>query len=163
MTIQTERLTLRAWEESDAKALFALASDPCVGKSAGWNPHLTLDESLEVIRTVFSKPEVYAITLRSSGEIAGCIGLANGADAHTPLADGESEIGYWLGVPYWNKGLMMEAAAALIRHAFNVLGLKGIHGCCFRNNHRSTRVLERCGFIWKKTRGGMKYFYLKAK
>ena len=163
MIIQTERTTLRAWEESDAEELFALANDPCVGKSAGWKPHLNIEESLEVIRSVFSEPEIYAITMNDTGKIAGCIGLIDSANAHVPLANGETEIGYWLGIPYWGKGIMTEAAIALAHHTFTILGKTGIHGCCLKNNHRSAHVLKRCGFVYRKTHDGMKYFYLQAK
>lgn len=60
-TIETARLLLRPWRESDAEALYRYASDPAIGPIAGWPPHTSVEHSREVIRTVFSAPEVYAV------------------------------------------------------------------------------------------------------
>ena len=62
--LETERLVLRRWEESDAENLFQYAKDPDVGPIAGWPPHQSVEESLDVIRNVFNGPEAYAICLR---------------------------------------------------------------------------------------------------
>ena len=51
---ETDRILLRPWRESDAEALFKYASDPEVGPRAGWPPHKSVEESLEIIRTIFS-------------------------------------------------------------------------------------------------------------
>lgn len=50
MELQTPRLLLRPWEESDAEALYELAKDPDVGPAAGWNVHKDVEESREIIR-----------------------------------------------------------------------------------------------------------------
>ena len=55
--ITTERLILRKWEETDAESLFEYASDPDVGPIAGWPPHRSVEESLDVIRNVFRGAE----------------------------------------------------------------------------------------------------------
>ena len=64
--IVTQRLVLRPWLESDAGALYKYASDPGIGLAAGWPPHTSVENSLEVIRTVFSAPETYAVVLKGS-------------------------------------------------------------------------------------------------
>ena len=51
--IETDRLILRHWRDSDAETLFKLASDPDIGPVAGWPPHTSVENSLEIIRTVF--------------------------------------------------------------------------------------------------------------
>lgn len=84
--ITTDRLILRAWQESDADALYRYAKDPAVGPIAGWNPHQSVEESREIIRTVFAAPETYAVCLRESGEPIGCVGLQTGDAANLPLA-----------------------------------------------------------------------------
>ncbi len=53
MKLETERLILRRWEESDADDLYKYASDPDVGPIAGWPPHKSIDESRNIIKTVF--------------------------------------------------------------------------------------------------------------
>ncbi len=72
--IETERLILRHWQESDAPSLFKYASDPDVGPIAGWPPHTSVENSLEIIRTVFAGPETYAVVLKETGEPVGCCG-----------------------------------------------------------------------------------------
>ncbi len=62
--LETKRLILRPWRESDAPTLFRWASDPRVGPAADWRVHASVEYSREIIRTVFSAPETYAIELR---------------------------------------------------------------------------------------------------
>lgn len=61
MILETERLILRRWEESDAENLYKYASNPDVGPIAGWPPHQSLDESKDVIKNVLNGKEAYAI------------------------------------------------------------------------------------------------------
>lgn len=75
MVIHTERLTLRPWREADAASLFTYASDPDVGPAAGWPPHRSIEESREIIRTVFAAPHTFAVCLAATDEPVGSIGL----------------------------------------------------------------------------------------
>ena len=59
--METERILLRPWQDSDAEALFKYASDPEVGPRAGWPPHKSVEESLEIIRNVFSAEGMWAV------------------------------------------------------------------------------------------------------
>lgn len=59
--LETQRLLLRRWNEDDAESLFEYAKDPEVGPIAGWPPHKSVEESLDVIRNVFNGKECYAI------------------------------------------------------------------------------------------------------
>ena len=68
--ITTDRLILRAWQESDADALYRYAKDPAVGPIAGWNSHQSVEESCEIIRTVFAAPETYAVCLKAENPSA---------------------------------------------------------------------------------------------
>ena len=56
--METNRLRFRLWTEEDAEALYELASDSEVGPMAGWPPHQSVEESREVIRTVFASDHV---------------------------------------------------------------------------------------------------------
>ena len=62
--METDRLLLRPWLDSDAETLFKYASDPEVGPRAGWPPHKSVEESLEIIRTVFNAEGMWAVILR---------------------------------------------------------------------------------------------------
>ena len=59
--MKTDRITLRPWSDNDAGSLFKYAADPEVGPRAGWPPHQSEEESLEIIRTVFNNATTWAI------------------------------------------------------------------------------------------------------
>ena len=69
--IVTERLVLRPWQESDAESLYKYAQDPAIGPIAGWPPHTSVEDSLNIIRTVFAAPETYAVILKETGDLSG--------------------------------------------------------------------------------------------
>lgn len=149
--LETDRLILRPWQESDAEDLYNYAKDADIGTMADWSPHKSMEDSLQVIRTVFSAPETYAMELRESGKAIGCVGLLL-EDGYLDTADDETEIGYWVGKPYWGQGLVPEAVKAVAAHTFNKLGKNRLWACCFTDNHRSQRVLEKCGFVFHHLR-----------
>ncbi len=149
--IETDRLILRPWLASDAQCLLSLANDPEVGPTAGWTPHESAEESAKIIKTVFAAPETYAVVLKGSGELVGCAGFNAGDAASMPLSDGELELGYWIGRPFWGCGYATEASRALVERGFNELGLRGIHAAYFDGNERSRRVLDKLGFSYMRT------------
>ena len=149
--IETNRLILRPWLASDATALYVLASDPHVGPSAGWPPHTSVKHSADVISSVLSAPETYAVVLRERGELIGCAGFNAGEAANMPLLEHELELGYWIGKPYWGQGYATEAACALIDHGCADLGLSAIHASYYDGNAGSRAVLEKLGFGFVRT------------
>ena len=78
MMLETERLILRCWEESDAEDLYKYASNPDVGPIAGWAVHASVENSREIIKGVLSEPETYAAVLKETGHPVGSIGLMIG-------------------------------------------------------------------------------------
>ena len=73
MVLQTKRLILRPWKETDAESLYEYAKSPEVGPIAGWPPHKNVEESLNIIRTVFGGQECYAICLKEDNIAIGAI------------------------------------------------------------------------------------------
>lgn len=150
--VETERLVLRPWSDGDAEALFKYASDPEIGLSAGWPPHTSVENSREIIRTVFSAPEIYAVVLKSTGEPVGSCGIMFSNSLHyEDMNDKEAEIGYWIGKPYWGQGLIPEAVRALLSRSFNDLKLSAVWCGYYDDNHKSRRVCEKCGFRYHHT------------
>ena len=147
--LETERLILRRWEEQDAESLFQYASDPDVGPIAGWPPHRSLQESLDVIRNVFNGREAYAVCLKTDNRAIGAIELK--LNGHTDLTDrdDECELGYWLGKPFWGQGLIPEAAKEMLRHAFEEIGMTKVWAGYYEGNAKSKRVQEKCGFRYQ--------------
>lgn len=152
MTIETPRLILRPWRETDAPALFRYASDPDIGPVAGWAPHASIEESLRIIRTVFAAPEIYAVVLKESGEPVGSCGIMFADGLHSAdMKPGHAEIGYWIGKPYWGQGLIPEAVRALLARSFNELKLDAVWCGYYDGNVKSRRVIEKCGFRFHHT------------
>ena len=151
-TMETKRLTLRPWEESDAPECFRYASNPKVGYVAGWPAHADVEDSLRIIQDVFSYPETYAIVLKATGLPIGCIALMLGERSKLVTGTNECELGYWLGEPYWGQGIMTEAAEALLHRAFGDLHMQKVWCAHYDGNHRSMRVMEKCGFRFVETR-----------
>lgn len=149
MDLKTPRLTLRPWQESDAESLYQYASDPDVGPIAGWPVHTSVEESRQVIRRVLSGPECYAICL--NGAPIGSVELKLSGHTDMTERDDECELGYWLGKPFWGRGLMPEAAGELIRHGFEDLGMQTIWCGYYDGNRKSKRVQEKLGFAYHHT------------
>ena len=146
--LETERLILRPWEESDAEECYKYAKDPGVGPAAGWPVHTSVENSRQIIHDVLMAPETYAIVLKETGLPVGSIGLHRNDLAKK---DDEAELGYWIGVPYWGQGLVPEASRELLRHAFEDLNLKRIWCGYYDGNDKSRRVQEKLGFVYQRT------------
>lgn len=151
MILETKRLILRRWEESDAEDLYKYASNPNVGPIAGWPPHQSLDESKDVIKNVLNGKEAYAICLKEDGKVIDAIELK--LNGHTDMTekDDECELGYWIGKPFWGQGLMPEAANELLRHAFEDIGMNKVWCGYYEGNIKSKRVQEKVGFKYQWT------------
>lgn len=149
--IKTDRLILRKWKETDAESLFEYASDPDVGPIAGWSPHKSVEESLEIIKNVFNGAECYAVCEKENEKAIGAIELM--LNGHTDMTerDDECELGYWLGKPFWGKGYMTEAVNAILRHGFIDLGMNTIWCGYYDGNQKSKRVQEKAGFLYHHT------------
>ena len=123
MTLETERLILRPWKEDDAESLYKYAKNPEVGPIAGWPVHTSVENSREIIKSVLAADETYAVCLREDNVAIGSIGLTPPAQSHTKAADDEIEIGYWIGVPYWGRGLDSRSGSSFTEACFLVFGL----------------------------------------
>lgn len=151
MVLETERLILRPFKDSDTESIYEYAKDPRVGPIAGWPVHTSVENSREIIRNVLAVPETYAVCLKTDGKAIGSIGLMVGEKSNLNLPDNEGEIGYWIGVPFWGQGLIPEAMKELIRHAFNDLNLDRLWCGYFDGNEKSKRCQEKCGFEYHHT------------
>ena len=152
MMLETKRLILRSWCEDDAEELYKYASHPEVGPPAGWQPHTSVDNSREIIRTVLSTPETYAVCLKDNGKPIGSIGLHRNDLAEQ---NDEYELGYWIGKPFWGQGLIPEASQEVLRHAFEDLGMNRVWCGYYDGNSKSRRVQEKLGFVYHHTTEGI--------
>lgn len=144
--IETPRLTLRHWQVRDADDLYRYASDPIVGPRAGWPPHQSVEESKEIIRTIFSGEGMWAIVWKPTSEVIGCVGYLPNTCSNLNIAETEVEVGYWVGRPFWNKGIATEALQAIVDYCFTIQHHTALWGGHFEDNPSSGRVMEKCGF-----------------
>ena len=144
--METERIVLRPWRDDDAAILFRWASDPEVGPKAGWPPHRNVEESLEIIRTIFSAEWMWAVEWKETGEPIGSVGYLPASHSNLEIAEDQCEVGYWIARPYWGKGICTEALRLVIDHCFREKGFSVLWGDYFPENPASGRVMEKCGF-----------------
>ena len=146
--METDRIVLRPWSDSDVETLFKWASNPDVGPRAGWAPHQSVEESLEIIRTVFNDAlHTWAIELKETREAIGAMGYGPSCECNLPAHEGEPLIGYWVAKPYWNQGICTEALRLMLDHIRETTDIKSLISGHFVDNPASGRVMEKCGFV----------------
>ena len=108
--IETERLILRPWRESDLEDFYEYAKVDGVGQMAGWMPHKDIEESRQILAMFIDHKKTFALELKENGKVIGSIGLeTRDADLGIPEELQGREIGYVLNKDYWGRGLMPEA------------------------------------------------------
>lgn len=164
LVIPTARLTIRPFVDGDVDAVFAIASQPEFSKHMSWRAHADKGVTSEFIThsmAVAANNEGAVWAIEHGGNTVGCIGLDNLRWHLSSLRVDRAELGYWLAPALWNKGLMTEAASAVMRFAFEKLGLHKVTTRCFVDNAASRRVIEKVGFrfvgraeedVWRDTR-----------
>ena len=150
IVIETERLILRAFTESDLTDFYAYASVPGVGEMAGWPHHQSIETSKNILRSFIEEKEVFAVFHKAENKVIGSLGV------HAPppwLSKDERykhlnayKIGYVLAKDFWGQGLMPEAVKAVIDYGFNTLGIDAFTCEHFTENSQSRRVIEKIGF-----------------
>lgn len=145
--IETERLILRPITYSDDDAIFDYSKNPNVGPNAGWKPHESIEETRDIIKTVFAeKKNVLGIVLKETGTLIGSIGVVEDLKRDNGKV---KMLGYAIGENYWGNGYVSEAARAILEYGFAELELDLISAYCYPFNERSKRVLEKLGFVYE--------------
>ncbi|MDO4544499.1 MAG: GNAT family N-acetyltransferase [Clostridia bacterium] len=151
-TLTTERLILREWTYDDVEDHHEYAKSPLVGPSAGWQPHKSIAESEAYLKKTIADGDTWALVYRENNKVIGSLGLH--ADKHRQGVSSRT-LGYVLSADYWGRGLMREAVNAALDFAFTELDLQLVSVVHFPDNHRSKRVIQKCGFRFEGiTKGG---------
>jgi len=151
-TLTTPRLILRPFTLADAPSVQRLAGEWAIADTTANIPHPYEDGVAEAwIRSHVEQFEhrtgvIFAITLKDTDELVGAISLFS-----LRAASNRAEMGYWIGVPFWNKGYCSEAAKALIRYGFDELGLNRVFAEHMARNPASGRVMEKAGMTYEGT------------
>jgi ribosomal-protein-alanine N-acetyltransferase len=143
-TLETDRLILRPHSLWDADEMQKLIDDKEIAATTLNIPHpYTLEDAIEWLGQREEKFEStgapqFAIT-HKDGYFIGGIGL-NLSKEHE-----NAELGYWIGKRFWSKGYCTEAAGAVVKYGFEVMGLNRIHAQHFTRNPASGRVMQKIG------------------
>lgn len=150
-SLYTSRLILRAFRREDARRVRELAGVFEIADTTGHMPHPYLEGMAEEWigergqEFASGVGATFAITLRETGDVIGAISLS--MYSPHPIA----ELGYWVGVPYWNHGYTTEAARAVLEYAFAELKLNRVYASYFPRNPASGRVMEKVGMKYEGT------------
>lgn len=154
-TLTTPRLLLRRWREEDIAPMAAVNADPEVMR---WiRDGSVLDEEQTRARIAAWEHEwdtqgfgLFAVELRSTGQLAGFTGLS--VPSFLPEILPAVEIGWRLARPHWGQGLATEAASAAVHFAFAERGLDRLVSIAQTGNHASERIMLKLGMrLYRET------------
>ena len=144
--LKTPRLTLRAYREADADAMFRnWAGDPEVTRTLKWEPHPDAGFSRELIRgwvKAYRSGQSYHWVILWEDEPIGDIAVMRWS-----ARDLDCEIGYCLSRGYWNRGVMSEALTAVMRFLFDEVNFRKITLRHDVQNPASGRVMQKAGLV----------------
>jgi RimJ/RimL family protein N-acetyltransferase len=149
LVLITARLRLRPFEESDIDDLWPYVSDPALTRMMSWTAHTEPGQTLDFIRRVNSgltTGTTVAWAIEIDGHACGCISLEEIQFGLRAWRVDRAELGYWIAPPLSGRGLMTEAAHAVMRTGFEMIGLHKITVGCIAENVGSRRVIEKLGF-----------------
>lgn len=140
---------LRPWRRTDAGALVKYANNLNVARQLRDRfPHpYTLGNARAFIRSCDGARPPLSLAIAVDDEAAGGIGISPGADVERFSA----EIGYWLGEPFWGRGIGVEAVQLMSSYAFERCRLLRLFALPFADNRQSIRVLEKAGYTREAT------------
>jgi [ribosomal protein S5]-alanine N-acetyltransferase len=136
--LKSKRLVLRPLTQQDAPRVSALAGDWAVASMTARVPYPYSErEAVQWIDGLGDNEFVRGVELN---------GVLIGAVGYFSSSSGETEIGYWIGKPWWGRGFATEAANALVRYCFRDAGINLLECSHFVDNQASQRVIEKLGF-----------------
>lgn len=148
-TIETQRLILRAFKQTDLEDFYEYASVEGVGEMAGWPHHENKETSQSILDKFINDDKVFAICLKENNKVIGSLGIEK-YELEEKLTEfyeyNGRELGFVLSKNYWGKGIMPEAVNAVINYLFNECNLDFLLCGYFIFNFRSKKVQEKCGF-----------------
>ena len=151
--LQSEQVRLRPLEDRDIAAVGELARDKRIADNT-FVPHpYSLEDAEDFVKKAQEKWRegeacVFAVTDPESDDLRGVMGL------HPEPQHKSANVGYWIGAPYWGRGLATAALRLLIRFGFEVLELNRIEAGHFDHNPASGRVMRKAGMQFEGTRRG---------
>ena len=147
--IETERLLLRPFKDSDLDDFYEYASVEGVGEMAGWKHHENKEKTKAILDLFITEDKTFAICWKANYKVIGSLGIEkyNLEEILTEFNNYQGrEIGYVLSKDYWGQGIMPEAVNAVIEYLFNECDLDFLTCGYYDFNKQSKRVQEKCEF-----------------
>jgi RimJ/RimL family protein N-acetyltransferase len=141
--IETERLVLSQLEERDIPFIVEYLQHRIFSDLTSNIPYPYVENDarswVKMSKEAFDNNAGYTFAIRNKeGQIIGAIGLHD-------RDDDKAELGYWIGIPYWNKGYVTEAAEAIVNFGLNEMKFNKIFATHFLHNPASGRIMEKIG------------------
>jgi ribosomal-protein-alanine N-acetyltransferase len=147
MQLDIGEYQIRSWWPNDEDTIVKYANNRKVWinmRDVFPHPYMEKDARDWIRFATQQNPETH-FAIASAREAIGGIGLYLQEDVHRCSA----EIGYWLGEPFWGKGIATRALCALTEYAFAHFDLMRIYATVFEWNPASARVLEKAGYLYE--------------
>jgi RimJ/RimL family protein N-acetyltransferase len=137
-------VVLRRFRVEDAEAMALLANNRklSINMRDGFHYPYTLEHARAFIQRFIEQDPLSVFAIEYKGIYVGNISLMKANDVYRKSA----EIGYFIGEPYWNKGIATKAVQLICEYGFKNLDIVRIHSGIFKFNTASQRVLEKSGF-----------------
>jgi len=160
MRIELKNCVLRDWQRSDKESLLSLANNFNIARNLSHLfPHPYGEADAEAWFSMLeSQAQTAHLAIEVAGRAAGGIGIRMGEGVFARSA----ELGYWLGEPYWGRGIMTEAVSAFAPYAMAHFALIRVYAYADVGNSGSMRVLEKAGFLREGITRASAFKYGKA-
>lgn len=138
---------IRSFEPTDQGAMVKYANNRKVWLGLrDMFPHpYTGDDAIAWLKRVAADDLETHYAIATSAELIGGIGMTIKTDIHRRSA----ELGYWLGEPFWGKGVATRAVTQFTEYAFSSFDITRLYAEVFSNNTASIRVLEKVGYVYE--------------
>ena len=142
--IFTERLILRPLEENDAEDVFEWVGDPIVNRYMPYSVYKDIEQVKKWIEEAKCKDYEFCFELKDTGKVIGA-GSVKYDEEHNAY-----ELGYNLNKDFWGQGYATEAAKAMIKWAYETLGIRDFFARHATANAASGKVIQKCGFRFEE-------------
>jgi len=142
---ELEGCFLRSWSETDTHELVGIANNREVWRNlTELFPHPYTEEDARFwVRHANAPSASLHLAIEFRGVLVGAVGIVAGQGIH----ERTGQFGYWVGEPFWGKGIATAAARTMVQHASASLPFARLEAAVFAWNPKSMRVLEKLGFV----------------
>ena len=147
--MKTNRITLRPFREEDLESIQKLGNNPTIASNLrdGFPHPYTMEDAKLFLELAMNADPINRFAILENDVHVGNIGLHLQTDIYRKSA----EIGYFVGEPYWNRGIATEAVKLIVEYGFREWDINRIFAGVFSYNLASARVLEKAGFVYEGT------------